>query len=218
MLEKVTLKTSDGIAIIGDHYKVPTPSAGILLLHMMPSTKESYKDFAQRLNNAEIGVLAVDLRGHGESDKGPAGYEKFSDDEHQKSIEDVKAGINFQKTEGHVPLFVGGASIGANLALQILAESDFVTKAILLSPGLNYKGIESLPLAEKIDPEKAVYIVAAKDDSRTLGTAAEQGQQIFNVLNCRKQTQIFETGSHGTNMLDAHPEFMDDLVNWLKDV
>ena len=45
MLEKVTLKTYDGLTIIGDHYRILTPSAGVLLLHMMPATKESYKEF-----------------------------------------------------------------------------------------------------------------------------------------------------------------------------
>ena len=215
-MEKVKLTTSDNKTIIGNHYKVLPPSPGVTLLHMMPSTKESYHAFAQKLNEAGIGALAIDLRGHGESEGGPKGYESFSDEEHQKSIEDVKASIDFQKNEPHSPILIAGASIGANLALQYIASSPEVEKAILLSPGINYKGIESLPLAKKVSPKKAIYILASKDDARRLGSADQQAQEIFNALECKKEIKIFETGGHGTDILEAHPEMMDSLIEWLK--
>jgi len=184
---------------------------------MMPATRESYGQFAQTLNQAGMGVLAIDFRGHGQSQGGPNNYQKFTDKEHQSSINDVKAAVNFQDKEGHSPLFVGGASIGANLALQIIAEDKRVRKAILLSPGLNYRGIETVPLAKKVAKDKEVYVIAAKDDGRSLGSADKQALEIFNALKCRKKILIFETGGHGTDMLNAHPEFMKKLVEWLKD-
>jgi len=214
-VEAITLKTSDNITIVGDHYKGPEGSPGILLLHMMPSDRKSWADFANKLNEAGIGALAIDLRGHGESDGGPGGYKVFSDEEHGKSIEDVRAGFDFQKQEGHNPLFVAGASIGANLALQQLAESDGVTNAILLSPGINYRGIETLPFAKGLDSSKAVYVVAARDDDRVEG-AVSQAQEIYDAISCRKEIKIFDSGGHGTDILDSHPEFMDELINWLK--
>lgn len=214
MFEKITIMTSDRVKISGHHFKVPVPNPCISLFHMMPATKESFSSLAKKLSFNKMGVLAIDLRGHGESSGG--NYLEFTDEQHQTSILDVRAAVNLQESEGYSPLFVGGASIGANLALQIIAEDFRVKKAILLSPGLNYRGLETVPLARKVDADKEVYIVAAEDDGRTLGSCAEQGRKIYANLNCKKKIKIFKTGGHGTDMLEAHPEFMDELVMWLK--
>lgn len=216
MIEKIKLITSDNVTILGDHYKCPTGSPGISLFHMMPATKESYKPLAEKLQQAGIGVVAIDLRGHGESEGGPEGYNNFTEEEHQKSIEDVKAAIEYQKNENHYPLFIGGASIGANLSLKFIAESNKIEKAILFSPGINYKGIEAIPLAKKVSSSKEIYIVAARDDVRELGSADKQAEQIFNALNCKKEIKIFDTGGHGTDILISNPEMIEELINWLR--
>lgn len=218
MAEKVSLKTADAMNIVSDHYKGPPGSPAVLLLHMMPSGRKSWVEFAEKLNQAGFGALAIDLRGHGESEGGPDGWRNFSDDEHQKSIEDVKAGLEFQKKEGHGALSIAGASIGANLALECLVESDEVKKVILLSPGLNYKGIETLPLAKMVKPERAVYVVAARDDTRSGGPADQMAREIYDALPCKKEIKIFEEGGHGTDILNAHPEIIGELILWLKSV
>ena len=215
MIEKVILQTSDNKRIVADHYKAKKGSPSILLIHMMPSDRKSYTKFAEKLFEKGIGVLAIDLRGHGESEQGPEGYKSFSDEQHQSSILDVKAGLNFQKDEGHSPMFICGASIGANLALQALTEEN-VKKIILLSPGINYKGIKTLELASKIPDEKAVFILACKADLRSLGSADEQALKIYEALNCNKKIRIFDVGGHGTNILEANPKIMDELISWIQ--
>ena len=217
MPEKVNLKTADGINIAGDHYKGPIGSAGVLLLHMMPAAKESWAGFALKLNEAGFGALAIDLRGHGESDGGPDGFRNFLDADHQKSAMDICAAIDFQIAEGHSKLFLAGASIGANLALWELVESDRVSAAALLSAGLNYRGIETLPLARKVRPEQGFLLVAAKDDARSGGSAAEMAEEIFRASASKKEIKIFETGGHGTDLLNSHPDLADDIINWFKE-
>lgn len=215
MTERVELTTDDGVTIVGAHYKIETPSPGILLLHMMPAAKESWRGFAAKLNEAEIGVLAIDLRGHGESDGGPDGYRTFTDQEHQLSIEDVKAGIKYQKEEGHGPIFIAGASIGANLALSLLAEDPEIEGAILLSAGLDYRGVETLPPAKKIRTDQSVYVVAAKDD----GSCGKMAEEIFAALATdKKKIEIFDVGGHGTNIFWKHPDLMNRLIMWLQEL
>lgn len=207
--------TNDGVNIIGAHYKVELTGAGILLLHMMPAAKESWRGFAAKLNEAEIGALAIDLRGHGESDGGPDGYRTFTDAEHQASIEDVRAGVGFQKEEGHSPLFVAGASIGANLSLNILAENPEIEGAILLSAGLDYRGVETLPAAKKIRSDQSVYVAAAKDD----GNCGKMAEEIFAALATeKKKLEVFDVGGHGANIFWKHPDLMDRLVRWLQEL
>lgn len=217
-MERIQLKTADNIIIVGNHYKAEKGSPSALLLHMMPATKESWDEFAKKLRKEGFGCVAIDLRGHGESEGGPEGYRSFSDEEHKASILDARAGIDFQKNEGHSPLFVIGASIGANLALQILAEDEKIRGAVLLSAGINYRGVETLPPANVIRKNQAVYVVAAKDDMRRNGTPAyKMAQEIFNTISSGdKKIEIFETGGHGTDLFASHPDLEERIVEWMQ--
>src|SRR3989338_3735913 len=208
MPEKVNLKTADGINIAGDHYKGPIGSAGVLLLHMMPAAKESWAGFALKLNEARFGALAIDLRGQGESEGGPRGFRDFSDEDHQKSIMDVRAAVDFQIAEGHSKIFLAGASIGSNLALKYLAESEKISAVVLLSAGLNYRGIETLPLAAKVRPSQGVFFVASRDDARSGGGADKMAEELYAKSGGMKKIKIFETGGHGTDLFNSHPDLM----------
>jgi len=154
------------------------------------------------------------LRGHGESDGGPDGFRGFSDEAHQKSIMDVRAAVDFQISEGHSKIFLAGASIGANLALLELSESGLISSAVLLSAGLNYRGVETLPLAGRVRPEQGVFFVAAKDD-RVKG-ADEMAQNLYDGSSGLKEIKIFESGGHGTDLFGAHPDLMDEIIRWFK--
>lgn len=214
MADLVRLKASDGVNIAGDHYKGPAESPGVVLLHMMPSSRKSWEGFARRLNESGFGALAIDLRGHGESDGGPDGYREYTDIEHQKSIEDLKTAVDFQIKEGHSKIFLAGASIGANLALQYLAESDKASVGALLSAGLNYRGIETLPLVKKIGRDKGVFFLASKDDR--IEGADKMAQTLYDAADCHKEIKIFDKGGHGTDLFKTHPDLMDEIINWLK--
>ncbi len=104
MVQKVEIITGDGIKLVGNHYKFKKGSPGISLFHMMPAAKESFDNFARKLNEAGMGVVAIDLRGHGKSQDGPEGYKSFKDEEHQRSIDDIRAAVDFQRKEVHNPL------------------------------------------------------------------------------------------------------------------
>ena len=116
------LKTSDGIKIAYDLYDVADPKGYIILAPMMPATKESWRDFANFTQKQGYSSIAIDLRGHGQSEGGPNGYENFSDNDHQKSIRDIEAAVEFLKNKGARPdrIILVGASIGANLSLKYL--------------------------------------------------------------------------------------------------
>ncbi|MDP2676272.1 MAG: alpha/beta fold hydrolase [bacterium] len=218
MQERIELKTKDGVAIIGTHYKWEKGSPAVLLLHMLPETKESWDGFAKKLQSKGFGVLAIDFRGHGESDGGPDGYRSFSEDETKKSIEDARAGFLFQKNESHIPLFVVGASIGANVALQILAEEKEINGAVMLSAGIDYHGIQTLPSARAVSGHQNVYIIAAKDDIRRNGISATvMGKEIFDaVASENKHIKIFETGGHGIHLFSVYQKLEDDIIAWLQ--
>lgn len=216
-IEKIKLATSDGIEIIGDFYSTQDKNfPAVILLHMMPATRSSWKNFATELQKYGFQSLAIDLRGHGESihqNNKILNYQKFSDAEHQASILDVEMAAKFFQEKGLNldKIFLAGASIGANLALQFQAEHPEIKAAILLSPGLNYRGIETEPLIKKLKENQAVFIVASKEDSYS----ADSARRLFEATNCKKELKILNNAGHGTTMLEKEKILTKELIDWL---
>jgi len=218
-VQKITLTTEDDIKIIGNYYPAKREDAPVVvLLHMMPSTKEGWNNFIPLLQESGFQVLAIDERGHGESTQGgKLNYRDFSDEQQQAKKLDVLAARNFFENKGISTrnIFVGGGSIGANLAIQYMAENSECRAGFALSAGYNYKGIETTPLIKKLNSKQAIYIVAAKDDTRSVGLADEMAYALYNNTSAQKEIKIFETGGHAEDIFKEHPDFMQELANWM---
>ena len=207
MVTKIKLTTSDGINIAANYLEPNNPKGYLVLAHMMPATKESWNDFMRGAEGAGYASLAFDLRGHGESDDGPEGYKKFNDAEHQSSLADVAAAVNWLRARGAsdiYDIYLIGASIGANLVLKYLGQDPKIKSAVLLSPGLNYRGLESRPLIKKVADSQRVMLVGAKDDGRSSGNAAEMAKALFKDLPEKQgELLLYERGGHGTDLFKA---------------
>ncbi|MEX0870152.1 MAG: alpha/beta fold hydrolase [Candidatus Spechtbacterales bacterium] len=227
MIDKITLITEDNIQIIGDYYPTENKAASaVVLLHMMPATKESWSEFAQLLATRGFQVLAIDERGHGESTQnGELDYREFGAEEQQAKMLDLISAVNFFKEKGLSArdIFVGGASIGANLSLQYLADNEDARAAFALSPGYDYYGIETKPLIERMHRDQIVYMAAAKDDPNVPDSAAAV-EELCGMGSVQKTCKIFEQGGHGTDMFqenhdlmrERNPELMRGLADWLE--
>lgn len=208
--QKVEFQTSDHVKIAAEYYSAPSSSPkGIVLAHMMPATKESWQEFATELQQVNFHVLAIDLRGHGES--GGGNYREFSDEQHQASIKDLEAAVNFLKGKDVNQIYLAGASIGANLALQYLAQNPETKSVILFSAGLDYRGIETPPLAAKVQNKNKILFIGAEDDAATMGASC---QEIIQKLSLAKSI-CYDSGGHGTNLLKNQPELTEKLIQFL---
>lgn len=221
MSEVVKLKTSDSVEIIGDYYAAGGDN-GVLLLHMMPSDRKSWTKFAEKLQANDFKVLAIDLRGHGESQGGPDGYKKFSDAEHRSSILDVEAGAEFLKStlrqssgqEGKIHLV--GASIGANLALKYLAGNPKTKSAVLLSPGLDYRGVKTEGLISILKNHQAIYAVASEDDKYSFDSVKNLFEGVS--FSDSRMMKIFQDAGHGTTIFEQEPKFMEEVISWIVEI
>lgn len=220
-MEKIFLTTKDGIKIVANFYGVENPVGWCVLIHMMPATKESWNDFAIELQSHGYESLAIDLRGHGESEAGSNGYFDFSDEEHQKSILDLEAAVDYlvkEKSAKPENIIIMGASIGANLALQYIVNPPAGGKtAVLFSPGLNYRGIETEPLVKNLKAGQKVFFISAKDDKRSGENNVEMNQKLYDLMpaGVEKQIKIYETGGHGTDILKVHPELEKLIIEFI---
>ncbi len=229
----LAVKTKDGVKIAANLYEVkPRKIEGWLVLtHMMPVTKESFQRLAEEFQNIGYESIAIDLRGHGESieaelrgtdaelrgKKIKLDYHDFSDSDHQKSILDLEAGVDFlvksRKATSDKISFIG-ASIGANLSLQYISEHQEFKTAILLSPGLNYRGIKTEPMVKNLKTGQKVFFVSARDD----GDNAEENQKLYGLTpaNVINKIKIYKTGGHGTDILKNQSELTNLISSFIR--
>lgn len=205
--------------LAGDFYSVDEKDApAVVLAHMMPSNKESWKALAAKLNAAGFQCLAIDLRGHGESEGGSDGYKNFSDEDHQASINDIDAAVGFFLSLG-VPLekiSLVGASIGANLSFLYQAAHLEIKASVPISPGLSYYGLDTEPAAKNIGENQSVFLSAGGEND---AYSSETAQKLFNTLKAKnKKIRIFQNAGHGTGIFSEEPELMDEIVSWLQQI
>lgn len=190
--EKLTLKTSDDQIIKGSFYRceMQNSSKGIILLHQLSKDRNSWNSLIKPLVKTH-NVLAIDLRGHGESS---GDFREFSDDDFNSMKKDVAAAVEALERKGisRKDISFAGASIGAN-TVQNYASVNPHDKCILLSPGVNYRGIK----------------LAIKDNSSLVAVSREDSYSYDSVkeLEASSPTSKFiylENKGHGTNMLDEH--------------
>lgn len=216
--EKITLKTSDNTDIAADYYASSEDSAkGALLVHMMPATRDSWRGFAPKLQERGYHVLAIDLRGHGDSTGGPNGYRSFADKDHQKSIVDVAAGVQFLKQKGvqESQLVLIGASIGANLSLWYAGDHPDIKQIVLLSPGLNYRGIFTEPFVKKLQNDQRTFFISSRDD----GDNVQMNEILYGLIPARadKKLLVYQKAGHGTDMFGKEqPDLETEILSWLK--
>lgn len=225
MIQRISFETNDGVVIVGNWYPVEAAARGALLLHMMPATKESWEKLAQELNKRGIAALAIDLRGHGESIKkqivdsgsedsgtNDLNFQRFSDAKHQESIRDIQAAVEWlaaqELEKGQI--FLTGASIGANLALQYASDTPEIKKIVLLSPGLDYRGVKTEPAISLLTPDSLLRVVVARGDDY----AATSSKKLKDRRPTTMLT-LLDGSAHGTDLFDDHPEVLTEIADFL---
>lgn len=217
-METISLTASDGVNIVADYYKVDNPYGLVVYAHMMPSTRSSFSGLARRLQRVGYAGLALDLRGHGESEGGPDGYKNFNDSQHQASLQDIVAAVEFLRGQGfeNAPVVLVGASIGANLIIEYASQHSDVVSVVALSPGTNYHGILASSALEKLQNSQRVFIAGSEDDSNVIDNAG-QIASLIQLLpdDVEREIEIYERGGHGTDILKNQPSLEDKIVAFI---
>lgn len=214
-VEVVQIATDDKVYLSCNLF-MPKSGKGemVLFLHQLNSNKESWNEFANILREKGFVVLAVDFRGHGESnlkDQEEYLWEGFGEREFDKFVPDMIRVLAYltDKFSG-LTLHIVGASIGANTAINTAEQFPEVDKVVLLSPSFEYRGIKTGTAANSINIP--VLIISSSedeqsfDDSKQLAGMAKRGELIE-----------LEGKGHGTDMIKGDTELMNRIITWLKE-
>ncbi len=206
--EKVTFRTEDGFVIAANFTRAGKNA--VVLLPQRGMDRGSYSNFAKKLVDANFTTLALDLRGHGESlDQNglKREYGNFTEQDYRDMVKDVAAGKKYLQQQGFEIYAIVGASIGANTAVNYAGQNPSVKKIVLLSPGLNYLGIDAEKPAR--DVKAKALIVASEEDSYSFGSAKALARLIPGA-----EFMGLQRAGHGTNMFNG-TLLENDVVKWL---
>ncbi len=138
MIEEVfSINASDGTRLDGIIW-IPEVEfkAGVCLVHGIGEHCGRYRHVAEALCKRGIGLLGMDLRGHGKS-QGSRGHIGSFD----KLMEDIRRSLScVGPSFGRVPAFLYGHSMGGNIVANFLARmKPEIEGAIITSPWLKLK-------------------------------------------------------------------------------
>lgn len=212
--QRIAFQTRAGVSLVGTFVPPKRLRApAVLLLHMLGRDRGTFDALLAPLHEAGFALMTVDFRGHGESSQGPHGWEKFSAADWTGLLEDAHASLDVLRKRREVDgqqLAIIGASIGANVAALTAAADASLRAVVLLSPGLDYKGVVIGAAVAKMGARPTVLVAAqgdtyAFDSGRQLVTAAPEAE--FATL---------AGDAHGTNMFTAEPKLVGRLVAFLQ--
>jgi pimeloyl-ACP methyl ester carboxylesterase len=141
--EAVSLRAEDGVTLQA-WYRPAANGRAIILLHGAGGSRASVRAYAEMLASHAYGVLAVDLRGHGESEgkTNRLGW---------KGSLDVGAAVDFLLARGEVQS-IGwlGTSMGAEVLLGAAARYPSITA--MVADGATRRSIDELLALESERP------------------------------------------------------------------
>ncbi|MDX1383200.1 MAG: alpha/beta hydrolase [Thermoanaerobaculia bacterium] len=209
----VDIVASDGVKLRATYTSPGAPGPGMLLIHQCNMDRTAWKELTGHLVDAGVHVLAMDLRGVGETPGEPFSRETFGK-LMQVSPGDVDAALAFlvdQKGVDGERIGVGGASCGAMLTADLASRNDAVTTLMLLSGPPSDAAVAHIAA----DAGLAVFAAAASSDPITPGVADRLSGAVDDSPNEGSKAMIFDGTEHGLPMFAKNPELGPALVDWL---
>jgi dienelactone hydrolase len=201
----VRIEGAQGLEIAGTFYPAtPIPFPAVLLLHMYGRQRSDWESFAGQLAASGISSLAIDLRGHGETG-GAEDWELA-----QQDCARALAWLVAQPQVDPKRLGVVGASIGANLALHLGAQTPGLRAVAALSPGFNYFRLTIDGVISSYG-QRPLFLAASENDPYSADTV----RQLAEEAGSRATLLVFPAAGHGTDMFGATDQLAPALLGFL---
>jgi pimeloyl-ACP methyl ester carboxylesterase len=202
----VETQAADGITLKGDFYLVDLQRPTVLLLHQLYTTRASWQDGIGVLTGAGFNVLAVDVRGSGETG-GKINW--------PMAVQDVGTWMAWLRNSAGVrgdAISTMGSSMGSTLAILGCANDGACRTAIALSPGWSYSGISIEPALTGLMVNRPFLVVYGKRDRwPALGVPRMTKAAPDLVV-----TSVLAGNKHGMDLLaQNHDAIWATVLDWL---
>jgi alpha-beta hydrolase superfamily lysophospholipase len=204
----VTLPSSGGVTLAAELFEpAGRPAPGVVLVHMLTRSKSEWGSLGDRLQDAGLTALAIDLRGHGNSTGSPTALPDM--------VQDVRAAVTWLGSRPGVrsgSIALVGASLGATLSVLAAGDLPQVRALALLSPSLDYRGLRAdASLLARLGA-RPIWMAASTEDPLALRTLREYAAEPSGP----REQHLIDRLAHGTGLVGAEPDLARSLVDWLR--
>jgi pimeloyl-ACP methyl ester carboxylesterase len=193
----VRFETSDGRTLTGRLFG--SGRVGVTLAHMFPADARSWYPAARQIAKAGYMALAFNFRGYGDS----GGTKQIA-----KGPVDVQAAKGYLERRGAQDVAYVGASMGGTASL-VSADTEDALAVVAISAPTRFMGIDAAAIATRL--QRPVLLMASHDDQAAFRAVEELERALPNP-----DTKIYDGDAHGTNLLDAKPESVDEIIAFLE--
>ncbi len=219
-MQEISFTTPDGMIIAGSWIlpeKVAAKTSGkvpvALLLHDYGLNRRDWNIFIPDLVQHGYGVLAIDLRGHGQSRREEAASPPTSEDVLKAGVADIQSALNWLKSQKHADMkriAIIGSGIGGDLAyLGRSAFPKILKVAVVISPSYStvtdgkFFGIQS---------DSVLFCASAKSKD---GLSMMAADTLANFTKEPKKVVIYNSAAYGLAMFYKHPEIKKEILEWV---
>ena len=220
----------DDLELAATYYAVTNkPAPAVLLIHSLGKNREEWLLVPALFQMNGVAVLALDLRGHGESTRRLSAtgietvdYHNFQLQQYRDMLLDINLAYDWLAKQPGIDkqrIALVGSTFGANLALRYAAFNDEVAALLLLSPGFSYQGMRTDDVIVGLH-KRPLRIVVSRDDAYAFESAkrmldlrrlAGQAAESNELIACTGDLQ-------GAAMLTGVKELSGVVFSWLDEV
>ena len=203
----VTFRAADGRTLTGLLLEAePRPAPAVVLVPMLGRPRDDWQLVAQRLADARISALAIDLPGVSV----PADPEAFA-----AWSGDIRAAVAFLASRpadvrgGSIG--IAGASLGANLVAVAAAADSSVRSIALVSPSLDYRGLRIEEPMRAYGARPALLMASLQDPY-----AARSVRELAQKAPGPRELRWSSVPAHGSLLLQRDTDLIRSLVEWFQ--
>ncbi len=181
------------------------PAPAVVLVGMLGHSRDDWQAVAERLADARITTLAIDL---------PAAVVPGDPGALASWSDDVRGAVSYivarpETKAGAVGVL--GASLGASLAVLAAAGDPQVRSLALISPTSEYRGLRIDNVLRQFGA-RPVYMVASRQDPY----AARSVRELAKNPPGPREIQMAEVAANGTVLLTREPDLVRLVIEWFQ--